>query len=716
MTQKLYILLFLFIAFQQLLLGQQETYTVSKAAFSSDKYDEYSPVFYKNGIVFTSNRGSGSFVDYSGSTGKSTFDITYIDTTKKVTWRKSETFSNSLKTPFNEGTATFSRSGDTVYFTRNLHVDGSLRELSNSGNKLGIFSAIKEGDKWTRITEFRFNSEYFNMTTPYLSPYGSRLYFSSDRPGGFGGSDIYYSQMKNGFWEDPVNLGSIINTKGNESYPFINDAGELFFSSDGHNGLGGKDIFVTKQKGSEWYPPERLDAPINSAFDDFGIVTDPLTEEGYFSSNRENTIDIYNFKSNFFPFLLSDTQKENQYCLTISDTSSMLVDTLRFQYVWDFGDGSKSYGTKAGHCFPGSGNYNINLDIIDRRTGKLFFRKRTYEIEIFNIDQPFINSPDVALAGELIELDGLYSYCPGYTITGYFWDFGDGTKESGEKVSHKFAKAGEFDIRLGLTLKSQSSGTIIKRIVSKKIMVFQEEKEKSSYLTGSFMKRQVVRDIAQIDNIKVKSYYSAEGDLIKDAIFQVAILSSRNKVALTNNIFKKVPEKYTVTEVFNSETGQYYYIVDQQMSLIAAYPAYSDMIVSGYSDAKVMTRVLNEPAEKELYLIKKNYILLADTHFDITNRLTTNAYIMLDQVVQLMTRHPLLKIEVGVHTDNQGISSNNLMLSQMRAQIIANYLTNRGISSNRIKATGYGGSRPVASNTYPAERRLNRRIDITIIK
>ena len=86
MKQKLYISLFLFIAFQQFTLGQQETYTVTKAAFSSDKYDEYSPVFYNNGIVFTSNRGSGSFVDYSSSGGKGTFDISFIDTTKKGTW------------------------------------------------------------------------------------------------------------------------------------------------------------------------------------------------------------------------------------------------------------------------------------------------------------------------------------------------------------------------------------------------------------------------------------------------------------------------------------------------------------------------------------------------------------------------------------------------------------------------------------------------------
>lgn len=715
MKQKLYILLFIFIAFQQLSLGQQETYTVTKAPFSSDKYDEYSPVFYRNGIVFTSNRGSGSFVDYSGSTGKSTFDITYIDTTKKVTWRKTETFSNSLKTPFNEGTATFSRGGDTVYFTRNLHVDGSLKELSNPGNKLGIFSAIREGDKWTRITEFRFNNEYYNMTTPYLSPDGSRLYFSSDRPGGYGGSDIYYSQMKNGFWEDPINIGPVINTKGNESYPFINEAGELFFSSDGHVGLGGKDIFITRRKNGSWYQPVRLDAPINSSFDDFGIVTDPLMDEGYFSSGRGKTVDIYRFKSNFFQFLISDPQKDNQFCISITDTGSIEIDTLRLDYMWDFGDESINNGTSTTHCFPGPGTYTINLNVIDRKTGRFFFRKLSYNIEISNIEQPFINCPEVAVAGESLTLDGLQSYCPGYSIEGYYWDFGDGTKNIGEKVIHKFNRSGEFDIRLGLILKSEASGNFVRRTVTKKVLVFQSEREKSAFLKGSMLNRQGFPEISEIKNIKTKGFYSAEDDLSRDAMFQVVILSSKNKLALTNAIFRRVPVKYTIKEYFSPEEGMYSYIIDQQMSLMDCYPAYSELISLGLSDTKVRTYILREPAEKELYLIRKNYSMLTDNQFDSSNRLTTSAYIMLDQVVQLMTKYPLIKLEVGVHTDNQGIPSSNLLLSQLRAQVIANYLINRGIGSKRLTVNGYGGARPVVTNNYPTERRLNRRIEFAIL-
>ena len=127
-----------------------------------------------------------------------------------------------------------------------------LSELSSVRNKLGIFYAVFDGNDWTKIRELRINNEWYNVTTPWLSPDGKRLYFASDKPGGYGGSDLYYCQLENDYWDDPVNLGPVINTKGNESYPFINAAGEFFFSSDGHPGMGGKDIFFSRLSDTSW--------------------------------------------------------------------------------------------------------------------------------------------------------------------------------------------------------------------------------------------------------------------------------------------------------------------------------------------------------------------------------------------------------------------------------------------------------------------------------
>ncbi len=115
-------------------------------------------------------------------------------------------------------------------------------------------------------------------------------------------------------------------------------------------------------------------------------------------------------------------------------------------------------------------------------------------------------------------------------------------------------------------------------------------------------------------------------------------------------------------------------------------------------------------------MLKRNYGVMTDTYFDARNRLVTNAYLMLDQVVMLMNKYPSLQLEIGVHTDNQGISGTLERLSMTRAQTIVNYLVNRGISANRLTAKGYGGSRPVASNSDWLDRRLNRRVEFTIFK
>ncbi|MBG0858981.1 MAG: OmpA family protein [Bacteroidales bacterium] len=626
-------------------------------------------------------------------------------------------FSKDLRTRLNDGPATFTRSGDTVYFSRNLNIEGRLSTLSGIRNKLGLFYAIYRGEKWINIREMRFNMDWFNITMPCLSHDGNRLYFASDMPNGYGGLDIYYSQLRNGYWEDPVNLGPVVNTKGNESYPFINEAGDLFFSSDGHEGLGGKDIFVTKQRSLGWYIPVRLNAPINSEFDDFGIVTDATTSQGYFSSVRGKTVDIYQFKSSLFLFWFSDPQKENQYCFSLTDTGLIKVDTLRFQYLWDFGDNSKSYGNNTDHCFPGPGRYKINLDIINRKTGRLFFRKLTYDLEIVDIDQPFIQSVDYAIIGENIEFNGLKSYCPGYDITSFYWDFGDGIQAYGERADHQYSESGKYHVRLGLTLKSQITGDIIRRAVTKQVIVFRTEQEKSAYLATKPVVKKKVIDIIKTENINIISQYSAERDfsLKKELVFLVEILSSPDSVPVNNNYFAKVPAKYTIRELFDAETRKYSYIIDQQMNLMSVYQSYSDIIASGYNNARVRLFELKDPAERGLFNLERTYGLLTDAYFDVNNRLVTNAYIMLDQVVNLMNKYPGIKLEIGVHTDNQGVPANLQSLSQLRAQVIMDYLINRGIANNRLIAKGYGSTRPLNTNSTYLDKRLNRRIDFIIL-
>lgn len=691
------------------ILSQQQPYMVKKAPFSTDQNDEFAPVFYRNGLVFCTDKGQAV-----NSQGQRTVKLYYADTTQNK--RSVKLLSKDLTTKLNDGPATFNRGFDTIYFSRNLVVDGSLKMLSTFRNKLGLFYAVTDEKGWGRVREMRFNTEWFNITMPCLSHDGKRLYFTSDKPDGIGGLDIYYSNWKNGYWEDPVNLGPKVNTEKNETYPFINETGELFFSSDGHPGLGGKDIFVTKQRGSDWYPPVRLNAPVNSEYDDFGIVTTPTMDEGYFSSNRGKSVDIYKFRSELIQVWFSEPQKENNYCFAVLDTGNLQVDTLRLEYVWDFGDNIKASGTRATHCFPGPGSYKVNLDIIDRLTGKLFFRKLSYDLQIIDYDQPYINSPDQAVAGEAVAFDAMKSWCSGYTITGYYWDFGDGTQKTGAGPEHTYSKAGEYDVRLGLALKSQVNGTIVKRAVTKKVKVFGSVSERNSFLANKPAIEKSYLDIMHYDNAIIKNYYSAEAEMLKEAVFQVEILSSGTRLELSNPIFRSVPSKYKVTEVQYPETGTWSYIIDQEMSLMAAWPAFNEMINSGFRGTVVRLNVLKDPAERELNILKRNYGVMTDTYFDARDRLVTNAYLMLDQVVMLMNKYPGLKLEIGVHTDNQGVPATLQFQSQKRAEVIMNYLINRGINSSRLTAKGYGSVRPIASNATWLDRRQNRRVEFSVIK
>jgi len=185
---------------------------------------------------------------------------------------------------------------------------------------------------------------------------------------------------------------------------------------------------------------------------------------------------------------------------------------------------------------------------------------------------------------------------------------------------------------------------------------------------------------------------------------------------LANPLFRGVPAKYSVQEVFYPETATYSYVIDQQMNLMAAYPAYREMHSLGFRSAIVKLYVLQDPAERELNVLKRNYGVMTDTYFDARNRLVTNAYLMLDQVVMLMNKYPSLKLEIGVHTDNQGVPTTLQTLSQTRAQVIVNYLINRGIAAGRLTPRGYGSTRPVASNDTWLDRRLNRRVEFSVVR
>ena len=146
---------------------------------------------------------------------------------------------------------------------------------------------------WTSPKKL-FYYENYSIGHPAVNKEGTTIYFASNKPGGYGGTDIYRSDFKNGVWQEPVNVGPAVNTSGNELFPSLDDDGMLYFASNGLGGLGGLDIF--KASPDRHNPPENLGFPINSQGDDFGIIWALNNTFGYFSSDRKGIDQIFSFQ------------------------------------------------------------------------------------------------------------------------------------------------------------------------------------------------------------------------------------------------------------------------------------------------------------------------------------------------------------------------------------------------------------------------------------
>jgi hypothetical protein len=465
-----YIIFFLIIfSVNNLLVAQNVKYIVEPVQFNSGLYDEFSPVFFKDGLVFCSNKFNNSVVSFSNDQNR-LYKIFFVKRSGKNRWGQSRSMASEIASTYNDGPATFNQEGTKMYFSRNNSVKNTFKNVNDTTNKLGIFSAELINGMWVNIKPFKYNNEKYSFTTPSLSPDGKRLYFSSDIPGGSGGMDIYFSELKDGEWTTPVNPGPSVNTPKNESFPFAAGYSKLFFSSDGLPGFGQKDVFYTRQIDGVWITPVHLDSAVNTPYDDFGIVADSTFENGFFSSNRRRTDDIFSFATAPEDFSACDSIKKNRYCFTLYDEKHNQIDTIPVTYIWNFSDSKRQTGQEVYHCFPGPGHYSVTLDITDNITHDTIAGQVNYDVDLVNIDQPLIISADEALHDRSIAFEGGLSDLKELSISDFFWDFGDGFKQGGQYMDHVFKKKGDYTVRMGL-LGENKTGEKKKVCVIKKIKI-----------------------------------------------------------------------------------------------------------------------------------------------------------------------------------------------------------------------------------------------------
>lgn len=273
-------------------------YEVTRLDINSEDSD-FGTAMYDGGIVFSSNRKRTDLVERTHTWTEKPFLTLYQARGKEKTFRAPELFANSLQTKYNDGPVCFNKKGDEIYITRN-NIDGhKVHKSKEKVVKLKIYIAKNQGGSWGNLTPFQYNSNEYSCAHPALSADGKKLYFSSDMPGGQGGMDIYVCERQGSGWTVPKNMGDTVNTKGNEVFPVVMEDGTLYFSSDAHPGIGGLDIFYTREINGQMMPVVNVGYPLNTAEDDFGMVYDAKNRIGYLSSNRLNKgfdDDIYSFK------------------------------------------------------------------------------------------------------------------------------------------------------------------------------------------------------------------------------------------------------------------------------------------------------------------------------------------------------------------------------------------------------------------------------------
>ena len=264
---------------------QGSRYTVKKMDIFNSRRSDFSPMLYGDAfdqLYFTSTRNEAQGDELSGITGTKAGDIFYSEKDDKGKWGKPETIESGLNTEFDEGACCFSTDQREMYLTQCV-TDPSYPRYAT------IAVAQRSDAAWGKATKMEITKDTLSSYAhPAISPDGQWLYFVSDMPGGKGGLDIWRIRLTSAGLGGVENVGAPINTPGDEMFPTFRPNGDLYFSSDGHPGMGGLDVFIATVGSNGRYQLEHPGYPLNSHGDDFGLTFEGVKNRGFFSSNRDN--------------------------------------------------------------------------------------------------------------------------------------------------------------------------------------------------------------------------------------------------------------------------------------------------------------------------------------------------------------------------------------------------------------------------------------------
>jgi outer membrane protein OmpA-like peptidoglycan-associated protein len=728
-------------------MAQPRRFEVKNDSSLNTKYSEFAPVFFKDGLVFTSNR-ERDIVNFemSGWKNEPYFNIYFAQRSKegdKTGFKTPVIFSPVTNSLFHDGFASFSGDQTELFFSRI-----ALHATSGKVIEPCIYRSKSSEGKWGKPELMKLADDSVWVSHPSISADGKRLFFSSDMPGGFGGKDIYFSEKKGDHWGAPENAGPMVNTPFDEICPYIRRDNVLFFSSTGHLGFGGFDIFSCANSEGEWMKAENLGAPLNSSTDDFSIVFAEDNQSGFFASDRpggKGGDDIYSFIQMSLVKMrgkvllsrdLNQPARGMKLMLMSEDGQVIAVTTTDDAGFFQFEKLSpdKKYLVKMDeadpHFNPGKRYYLTNeqnkiigVTVINERGEKFVFEKLVADLNTLKPMEEERTSLQIA-----------------------------GTLLVGENPSRPFAFK-----RLIL---SDENGNIIKVMITNGLgsFVFTEldldriyflsadEKDAGLYarekirLTNSSKKEIAIMMTGTGGSFRFKLLKGEQQELAKMRVeddqlktdLKGRIYADSLIHPLLNMKMELINEQGQVQQTITSTgTGGFTFstIPFNQSFLVhldETEPALKNVKKILFTDEKgtiIKVIYLNRKHGFRFQILRGDFKNLMEVYVDdpwlkvlqfkgngkskgdsITivesiyynlndYKVLPEARIILDKVVNIMKNNPDLGVEVDSHTDSRASDEYNLALSQKRAKEAVDYIVKNGISEKRIKGIGYGETR-----------------------
>ena len=645
----------------------------NEAAINSGSL-EFSPAFYENGIIFISDKKDGIQTDplTDDKIAKKTFHIFLARRNEEGVLNESSPFAQELTTQWHEGPLTINKTNDKIYFSRNDFLDGKIEKASDGVVKQMVISADLVGGQWANQQRLSFNDKEYDFLHPSISVDDNVLYFASNRPGGYGGTDIWKVNKVGDGWSEPINLGPGVNTSETEGFPHIQPDGTLFFSSKGHDSNGGFDNFFSKEFNGQFVTPVNLGPKFNTASDDFGFIIDRDKRNGYLSSNRDGG----KGQDDIYSFFVDENLGEDVFQYPENHPAFIASNgTINGGEAVNNGGGPNAEGD-------GFGNDMVTLFVADRLTGE--------EIEsstIEYVDLELLTSTEIVTDqnGNIIQL---VSSDDGSVVT----------LSTEEKAVRGLSNAeGAYDLKIGdgnYLVNINKQGYQPKQILvnaadgQQEFMVLLDRADNCAPINAVAVNS--ANDPIPGANVTVQS----EGDftvqdLTTDAYGNFAVCLECGK-------------NYKITVSKNGQTTS------------------QNVNISADCNGGITKQMVFELSGGSTPLPEGTKIRLERIYYNFNDAsIRPDAKDELNTLISILNAYPTLEIDIASHTDSRGGTSYNRDLSQRRADKVVAYLVQQGIAASRLNPIGYGESNLLNQcangvSCSELDHQFNRRTEIIV--